>query len=182
MHTSCCFVSENLSNRRVPFEGKMRDAERPEIRFCRRSLIRVFRRGARIGIGGAAERKRPLIQKLFLFFNLVSVVKNPSLHQKYVRHVQNRIHYVIHGNTNRIAQSFGTSCVHERLYVLHVYLYIYIYIYVYIYIYIYMYMNVDSRRWSRSIYADVCAHARLRVRVCVCTNDIDVRLCNCAES
>ena len=51
------------------------------------------------------ENAQGLIQKLFLFFNLISVVKNPSLHPKYVRHVQNRIHYVIHGNTNRIAQS-----------------------------------------------------------------------------
>jgi len=50
--------------------------------------------------------------KSYLYsFNLISVVKNPSLHPKYIRHVQNRIHYVIHGNTNRIAQSFGTSCV-----------------------------------------------------------------------
>ena len=66
-------------------------------------------------------------------------MKNPSLHPKYVRHVQNRIHYVIHGNTNRIAQSFGTSCVHERcVYVLHVYLYIYIFIYLYLYVYMYM--------------------------------------------
>lgn len=42
-------------------------------------------------------------------------MKNPSLHPKYVRHVQNRIHYVIHGNTNRIAQSFGTSCIPETV-------------------------------------------------------------------
>ena len=172
MHTSCCFVSENLSNRRVPFEGKMRDAERPEIRFCRRSLIRVFRRGARIGIGGAAERKRPLIQKLFLFFNLVSVVKNPSLHQKYVRHVQNRIHYVIHGNTNRIAQSFGTSCVHERLYVLHVYLYIYIYIYVYIYIYIYICIWMWIHGGDRGLYMPMYARTRAYVYVCVCAQMI----------
>lgn len=81
------------------------------------------------GVEGVKERRR-LIQKLFLFFNLISVVKNPSLHPKYVRHVQNRIHYVIHGNTNRIAQSFGTSCVHERLCTYYMYVYLYIYIFI----------------------------------------------------
>lgn len=85
------------------------------------------------GSGWRTETKRCLIQKLFLFFNLISVVKNPSLHPKYVRHVQNRIHYVIHGNTNRIARSYGTS---------------YVYVCVRVIVCVFVCMCVSVRAWN----------------------------------
>lgn len=151
------------------------------------------------GSGWRTETKRCLIQKLFLFFNLISVVKNPSLHPKYVRHVQNRIHYVIHGNTNRIARSYGTSyvyvcvrvivcvfvcvCVSVRawnMYPLCMCSCILFYFMFFFFFYSYARIELYGFSWKyRRTYIRTCEYTFTCVRACVCvfvcTHCVDAR-------